>query len=172
MAKSKQTPINIYVQVNGTSHTIEVTNKKREYFVCIDGQKYKTFTTGKNSNFGEHHEDFPIEVQGENFILTVRGKKIRLVKEGQYIDNGEMFKPAMPPPKWIWVFVFLHVVFFFAIVGGAIGGAFAAGGAFGCLSISRSGKSITKKILFCSIITIACWIGAILLAEIFVMLIS
>ena len=172
MAKSKRTPINIHVQVNSTPHSIEVTNKRREYFVSIDGQKYKTFTTGKNSSFGEHHEDFPIEVQGENFILTVRGKKIRLVKEDRYIDNNETFKPAMPPPKWIWIFVSLHVVFFFAIVGGAIGGAFAAGGAVACLSISRSEKSITKKLFFCSMITIGCWIGAILLAGIFMMLIS
>jgi len=172
MAKSKLTPIIIHVHVNNIPHTIEVTNKRREYSVSIDGQKYKTFTTGKNSSFGEHHEDFPIEVQGESFILTVRRKKIRLAKEGQYIDNGEAFKPAMPPPKWIWVFVSLHVLFFFAIVGGAIGGAFAGGGAFACLSVSRSERSTMKKIFFCSLITIGCWIGAILLAGIFTMLIS
>jgi hypothetical protein len=159
---------NISVLVDGLSHTVGVSIRKKQYTVSIDGQKYSTFTTGSNSDFSGHYEDFPIQVQGEDFILAVRSNKIRLVQEGKYIDNGEEFAPAAPAPKWVWIFAVLNAFLLSylitgamgGVIGGAIGGGFATGGVFICFALVRSAKSTTQKLINCILVTLGCWIGA------------
>ena len=151
-------------QVNGNTHEIEITNVKKQYFVKLDGQDYNTFEIGKNSFGGGHHEDFSIEIEGIGFILAVRGKVIQLVCDGRYAESGKAFIRARPVPTWTWVFVFLNVLIFFFVAGGAIGGAFAGGGAYGCIAASRHSESRVKNILVCMALTIGCWVGAAVVA--------
>lgn len=160
MAKSLITTLPL--QVNGTNHTVEITKNKKMYSVTIDGQEYKTFSLGKKSILGMiPHEDFPMEVQGEQFILALRSDKIRLAKDGKYMNNDEAFTPAIPLPIWVWIFVVASLGLF---VGGAIGGGLGAGAALGCLSVSRQNKPIAARIGICVAITAGCWIIYLLIA--------
>lgn len=160
-------PVTLSVEVNGGTHTVEVKNVKKQYLVSIDGQYYNAFNIGKCSSY-VHNEDLPIEVQGEFFILAIRGSKVRLAKNGVYTDNGEVFSPAMPPPKWVWIFTVMHVLFFLFVVGGAVGGGFAGGGAIACVSVAQSGKSTMTKVIHCILITVGCWVCALIIAGIII----
>ena len=156
MSKSKTTTLS--VQVNGTEHTVEVTKNKKEYAVAIDGQEYKTFSLGKNSFFGQiPHEDFPIEVQGEQYILALRMEDLQLVKNGKYIATDEDCKPAEPLPMWVWIFVAANLALI--LVGGVIGGAMGGAVAFACLMFARGNAPTSKIMMVLGGMTIAIWLA-------------
>ena len=154
-------PTILSVTVNGSPRTVQVTRKRKSYSVSIDGQEYNTFTLGKNS-FLSAHEDFPIVVHGEQFILALRGSKMRLAKNDRYIDNGAVFVPAKPFPKWAWLFVVASGAL--VVFGGAIPVAFGLGGATGCIAVSRSEKSVAIRVLLCVLITAGCWITTLMIS--------
>ena len=125
---------------------------------------------GAKSGMGGPHEDFPIDVHGENFLLAVRGKTIRLVKDGRYLDGKyEDHIPAKPLPGWIWIFFILHIALFFAIVGGAVGGAIAGGGITLCYSVARKNPSHGKGILYCSLVTLGSYVLGIIIVTVLTM---
>ena len=159
---------NIPLFVNGEEHMVSVRVQKNEYIAGLDGVDYCTYNTAENSyknfwlsNFFPN-EDFPIIIYGETYIISVRGSKIRLAKDNRYIDTGEEFTHAQPMPKWYWVFFALNIAL--VLRGGAIGGAFGGGGAFGCAAIAAGSKNTAYKVIVCTAITLACWAGAIFVA--------
>ena len=156
-------PTIIDVRAGGNSYTLEVLKKKSQYIASIDGRKYETFRMTSSSSFDGANEDFPIEIQGERFILAVRRKSIRLVKDCRYIDNGEEFREASPLPKWTWIYFSLHVPIVFLLVGGIVGFSILFGGSSLCFGIARSRLNNTKKHILCSLITFASWVIAFIL---------
>ena len=159
---SKSTTTTLPLSINGTEHAVEVTKNKKEYSVVIDGQEYKTFSLGKNSFFGQlPHEDFPIEVQGESYILALRMEGLRLVKNGKYIDNDEEFVSAVPLPSWVWIFVVANLALI--LVGGAIGGALGVAVAFGCLALARQNTSTKARIGVLAGMTVVTWVAFFLI---------
>ena len=160
MSKSKTTTLP--VQVNGTEHTVEVTKNKKEYIVAIDGQEYQTFSLGKNSVFGQiPHEDFPIKIEGEQYIIALRMEDLQVVKDGKYVATGEAFRPAEPLPIWVWIFVVANLALIF--VGGAIGGALGGGVAFGCLMLARGNTSVGARIGVLAGMTVLTWVAFFLI---------
>ena len=73
-------------------------------------------------------------------------------------------------PKWVWIFVILNVLIFFLVIGGIIGGLFAVGGAITCFTIANGTKPNAKKILFCIIATVACWVGAAIISTLMIVI--
>ena len=94
----------------GTNHIVAITVRRRKYIVEVDGQLSDTFKLGFLSSYFGVVEDFLIGIENIKYILSVRGKKIRLACEGRYIDNGEEFIPKEGFPKWFWIFIIIHVL--------------------------------------------------------------
>lgn len=70
----------------------------------------------------------------------------------------------MTIPGWAWVFVVLHALNFFLLLGGAVGGAIQGGVICLMLSISANPKKATGvKVLFCAGIWIVSTILQLLL---------
>jgi len=155
------------VSVKGTEHIVSISKKWSTFTVSVDGVEYQTYKTGKNSLL-VINEDFPLEIDGEAFIIALRGNKKRLVNNNQYIDNGEEFIAAKPLPKWAWIFVILN--FALVALGGAIPAGFGVGGAAGCAGVINSGRSTANKVALCCLITVGCWLGALFLATLFISL--
>lgn len=153
-------------------HTMEVTVKGSNYNVRIDGNEFCNYKHGSISYWFGAEEDFPMEIDGVQYILSVRKNKIRLVSNGVYIDNGQPFVPARPMPKWIWVFAILLILIPIVSVGGAINILIALGGISLCALVARSAiKSGALKVLLCVLVTVtfyAIWflfIGSMLLLQ-------
>ena len=65
------------------------------------------------------------------------------------VETGEEYT-TIQLPKWVYVFVVLYIVNFFLILGGALGGATSAIGAYASANISADDKRPTStKVLFC-----------------------
>ena len=150
---------------DGTGHVVSVHKSWSKYIVSVDGTEYNTYKIGKNSTFGPN-EDFLLDIYGQSYIIALRGNKIRLVNDNAYIDNGEAFVPAKPFPKWYWVFFVLNIAL--VCLGGAIPAGFGAGGAAGCAGIMHTNKSTANKVILCCVITVGCWLGAIILSVVLV----
>ena len=99
------------------------------------------------SNFAERVFNIPLG-NGEIAKLCVRNKQV-LVYNGRNVETGEEYK-TIKLPNWVYVFVALYVVNFFLILGGALGGATSAIGAYASANISADDKRPTlTKVLFC-----------------------
>ena len=165
MFKKKSEKTALLLEINGTEHTIDVTKNNKEYIVTIDGQEYKTFTPQENSFWGmvPVHDDFLIEVQGEQIILALREEEFRLAKNGKYIDNGEVFVPREPLPIWAWIFVAANFALIF--LGGVLGAILGVIIGLGCLPIARkSATPVVTRILICTGMTIAAWLAYFFIA--------
>ena len=71
-------------------------------------------------------------------------------------------------PKWVWIFVVLHAINFFLIIGGAVGGALQ--GAVICFLVSVSSnqkKTTAVRVLSCLGIWIAATVVEFILALFF-----
>lgn len=139
-------------------HTVDVQIRGASYTVLIDGREYSTFKLSVTSVWFGAQEDFPISMDGTGYIVAVRRKKIRLVKDGKYLDNGETFVPATGLPKWFWIFVALNLLI--AVVGK--GGAFhilaGLAGATFCGGVARGKMRTVLKIGICILITAGVWV--------------
>lgn len=162
-------PISLSVE-NG--HNVDVTRKGSKYIVKIDGNDYQTFKLGTASSLLGANEDFPITVDGVDYILAVRGNQLRLANEGKYIDSGEEFVPQKPFPKWFFVFAVLNIAIPVISLGGALNALIGFGGAALCATVTNGKiKSTPVKVLLCTLITVAAWIlwivliGAVALLE-------
>ena len=162
-------PTILSITINGVPRTVQVIRNRKNYTVSVDGQEYNTFTLGKNS-FLSAHEDFPIAVYGEQYILAIRGGKIRVVQNDRYLDNGAVFVPAKPFPKWAWIFIVACGIL--VIFGGAIPVASGLGGAMACMAVSRSDISSIGRVIICLLITVGCWIVTLLIAGVLGILLS
>ena len=140
-------------------HVLEVIVKGSNYTVKIDGNNFHVYQQNAASFWFGAEEDFPMEIDGVQYILAVRKRRIRLVSNGVYIDNGEPFVPSMPMPKWIWVFFILLALIPIISLGGAINLLIAFAGITLCALVARSTiQSGPLKVLLCVLITISAWV--------------
>lgn len=139
-------------------YEVLVTVRGNKYLVDLNGQPYYTYKVGTASYWLGHNEDFPINLGDRQMILAVRKRKIRLVENGYYLDNGEPFAPVAPLPKWVWIFVALNVLIPIISVGGAINILIALLGVSICAAAARNQKfSFGAKIGVSIAGTVAAW---------------
>ncbi len=146
-----------YMLTTETGYAITVDVRKKDYTIStIDGE-IGTFTL-KGGFFLQLEGDIPITVNDKQYIVAVRGKKLRLVADGKYIDNGQVFKPYIEPPKWVLVFYILN----FAVIVISLGGLFpfllALCSIALCGKVSKSTMSTPAKAGICSLITLVDWV--------------
>ena len=143
----------------GVGNTVEVIRKGSKYIVKIDGNDYETFKLGTASSLLGASEDFPISIDEADYILAVRGNKIRLVNEGKYVDNGEEFLPQKPFPKWYYIFAVLNIAIPVISLGGLVNAAIGFCGASLCAAVANGKiQSMSVKLLICMLITLAAWV--------------
>jgi|GEM_PF-2012438 len=144
------------VVIDGQNHEVTIQRSGGQYHAAIDGRHYSTFRLGAGS-FLSVNEDFPIQVDGETLLIAFRGKHIRLVHDGRYLDNGEEHKPAKPFPKWYWVFVVIHLIMIFT--GGVPAWVLGLAGMGICGKIAGSGRLNTGvKVLLCCVCVVVVWV--------------
>ena len=152
-------PILLSININEQQHSISVVRKGQNYLISLDNCDAQEYKIGKSSQLLGVNEDFPVEIDEQKCLVAIRGKKIRLVANGTYVDNGEVFKPVSPIPKWYWVFFVLNILMPIISVGGAISMALAALGIYGSVAIARKEeKSIVFRVILCSLITLGAWL--------------
>lgn len=139
----------------GNGHTMEVTRKKGLFVVNIDGKESASFKPSTESNLFGMHEDFPIMMDGKEYILAVRKTKFRLALSGHYVDNGEEFKESKKLPGWFWAFGIIDLLLLF--IGGALGACLGLlAGTFSAV-IARNNLPAVIRILICLLLTIAAY---------------
>lgn len=99
-----------------------------------------------NSKLGSSEIFIPV---GDKELVMYSGNfGVVLTKDGKNCLTGEPFTPPVMP-KWVWVFVVLYAIDFFALLGGLLGGAINFG-AFGLTTtIASSAKTTGKKLALC-----------------------
>ncbi len=108
------------VQINGFPYTIEASVKE----VSVNPGETASFKKFKKSG-SMFDQIYEIPVDGTSVYLHIDffGKRT-LVVDGIDCNTGEAFVP-FKMPGWGWIFVILHAINFFMLVGGAIGGVLA-----------------------------------------------
>ncbi len=140
----------------GNGHTMEVTRSKGFYVVTIDGQESNSFKPSLASSFLVMHEDFPINMDGKEYVLAVRNSKVRLALSGRYVDNGENFKPSTKLPIWFWVICVIDLALL--ILGGALGGLLGAFAASISAIVARTEMPVVIRILLSVLLTIVAYV--------------
>ncbi len=136
----------------GNSHIMEVTRKRGLFVITIDGRESSSFKPNLESQFFVMHEDFPIAMDGEEYILSIRGAKFRLVLSGRYVDDGSEFKSAKHLPVWFWILGVIDLMVL--ILGGAIGAILGYLVANRSAVIARTNLPTALRILLCLLLTI------------------
>ncbi|WP_027208334.1 hypothetical protein [Butyrivibrio hungatei] len=158
MAKTREWLFN-----TSTGMPVRVTLNKNK-LVSVNGSPETKVMALKSpeSNFAERVFDIPLG-NGEIAKLCVRNKQV-LVYNGRNVETGEEYK-TIQLPKWVYVFVVLYIVNFFVLLGGALGGATSAIGAYASANISADEKRNTlTKVLFCVLLYLGISIVSFLLA--------
>lgn len=104
-------------QVQGIPYRIEL--KKNQ--VSVNGaEPVKLNKLTRKSNLIE--TNYSIMIEGKEAVLHIRqfGAPV-LSYDGRDCATGEEYIPVKMP-GWTWVFIVLHVIDFFFLIGGAIGG--------------------------------------------------
>ena len=104
-------------QVQGIPYKIEL--KKNQ--VSVNGaEPVKLNKLTRKSNFIE--TNYSIMIEGKEAVLQIKqfGAPV-LSYDGRDCATGEEYIP-LKMPGWTWVFIVLHAIDFFFLIGGAIGG--------------------------------------------------
>lgn len=103
----------------------------------------------KKSNLIE--TNYSIMIEGKEAVLHIRPFATpALSYDGRDCATGQEYVP-MKVPGWAWIFVFLHGIDFFLLIGGAIGGALQAFIIIAMMSIaSDTKKSTGTRVLACT----------------------
>lgn len=153
--------------VNGNN--VKVTRNLRKIYVDINGLPYTTFNLSGESSLLAVQEDYPIKINGEKYILAIRGYKTRIAYNGRYLDNNEEFKPKVKLPKWSWIFFALNILIPIISIGGIINVCFALVGIGICTFVIRSERIPTPvRIIICTATTIVIWLVWILYMLIYI----
>lgn len=107
--------------------------------------------------------NYELPIENGDVVLHIRTSELILSYRNRDCETGEEYVP-MTIPGWAWVFVVLHALNFFLLLGGAVGGAIQGGVICLMLSISANPKKATGvKVLFCAGIWIVSTILQLLL---------
>ncbi len=141
-------------------YDLEVTTKKRKFIVNLNGELYKTYDLCTWSKWVATVEDYPLTFGDKDYILVIRGNKIRFVYNDKYLDNNEEFIPKAHLPMWILIFYALNIAIPIISRGGFINAFFGFFGVSICSAIgSSSKKSTAQKVILCVVTTIGMYIG-------------
>ena len=140
------------IVVDEVSYKIELTKNK----VSVNGADPVKLNKFKQQAKYPHMEYY-IPVGSREVVLNIpQGKEPVLTMDGRDCVTGEPFE-MVPMPKWAWVFIVLHIINYFLLIGGAIGGALAAGLSATSISIASNTKMSTgKRVGIC----VAIWLVA------------
>lgn len=142
----------------GDEHVVSMTRTFSSYNIKIDGEDCGVLKQSSSSIWFGAMEDYPIVVGGVPYILSVRGRKIRLAANGVYLDNGEVYAPKTPIPAWFWIFAVLNLLIPIVSLGGAVNALIGLVGATICANIVRKPTMTTMvKIIICLLVTAAAW---------------
>jgi hypothetical protein len=88
----------------------------------------------------------------------------RLNREFRLEVKGQEAPPPAPLPAWVWVFVVACAAIPVVSLGGAVPAVLGVLGAGGCVSTAKAkGLPLVARLGICLAITVACWIGFIVL---------
>lgn len=106
---------------------------------------------------GSRETNYTIPVESKELVLHIRQyAEPVLTMDGFNCSTGEEYVPVSIP-KWVWIFVVLHAINFFLLIGGAIGGAIQGGVDWWMISVSSNQKRTTAvRVLSC----LGIWLGA------------
>ncbi len=152
MAKTKS-----FVLTTETGYAVTVDVNKKNYTVSTIAGEIGTFPL-KGGFFLQLEGDIPITVNDKQYIVAVRGKSVRLAADGKYLDNGQVFKPSIEPPKWVIVFYILNFAVCIIALGGAIPFLIAFTGIICCAKVSKTTMPTPAKVGICCLITVAVWV--------------
>ncbi len=104
-------------EVQGIPYRVEL----KKNAISVNGaEPVKLNKLAKKSSLTETH--YSMMIEGKEAVLHVRQfGAVVLSYDGRDCATGEEYIPAKMP-GWAWVFIVLHVIDFFFLVGGAIGG--------------------------------------------------
>lgn len=96
-------------------------------------------------------QDWSIPLEGTEAVLHIRAFRAPVLSyNGRDCATGEEYIPAKVP-GWTWVFIILHAIDFFLILGGALGGGIQAAVNMLIASVaSNTKRSIGVRILMCA----------------------
>lgn len=117
--------------------------------VSVNGGQSYALKKLKKGNGGLDTEYY-VPVGDKEVVLHVRQFATpALTYEGKDCSTGEEYVP-MKMAKWVWVFIILHAINFFLIIGGAVGGAIQGGVIYAMISVSADQKKSTStRVLTC-----------------------
>lgn len=133
------------LEVQGVPYKIELKKNK----VSVNGNEpVKLNKLARKSTFTE--TNYSIMIEGKEAVLHIRqfGGPI-LSYDGRDCATGEEYIPAKMP-AWTWVFIVLHAIDFFLLIGGAIGAALQVLVIAAMASVaSNTKKSTGMRVLAC-----------------------
>lgn len=124
------------IEVEGVPYKIELKKNK----ISINGREpMKLNKLLKTGNTWETTYRVPLD--GKEALLHVRQFSAPALSfQGKDCSTGEEYVP-MKVPGWVWIFIVLHAIDFFILIGGAIGGALQ----FLVIALMVSASANTKK---------------------------
>ncbi len=138
---------------------LEVTRKKSQFFVNLNGQPYNVFDLSMEAKLIYFTEDYPITIGGKDYILAIRGNKVRFAYNGRYLDNNEEFRTRVLLPKWIWIFVALNLAILIISFNRLMNISYCFLGILICGIIGKSDKiSTAVKVILSVVTTVAMWV--------------
>lgn len=104
-------------EVQGIPYRVEL----KKNAISVNGaEPVKLNKLARKSSLTETH--YSMMIEGKEAVLHVRQfGAVVLSYDGRDCATGEEYIPAKMP-GWAWVFIVLHVIDFFFLVGGAVGG--------------------------------------------------
>lgn len=138
------------IEVEGIPYKIEL--KKNQ--VIVNGRE--PMKLNKLVKLGSTWEtNYYIPLDGKEAILHVRQFSAPVLSfQGKDCSTGEEYVP-LKMPGWVWVFIVLHAINFFILIGGAIGGVLQ----FFVAALMVSASANTKKKLSIRILScVAIWL--------------
>jgi len=156
------------VNVDGNIYKVEFAKNK----ISINGGEGVKINKFKSKSMFPNSQYF-LPLGNKEAVLNIRqGADPVLTIDGRDCKTGEPFTLSKMP-GWGWVFIVLHVINFFILIGGAIGGALCGGLCVISAGIaSNGGKTTGKKVAGCVILWLVASVIEFILAIILASLLS
>ncbi len=122
------------IQSEETMYTINV---ERKQIIVTPGEAFETKKLKSQGTFLDREIEIPVGNTIAHLHTNYDGKQIMVV-DGKDCETGMKYV-TMKMPGWGWVFIVLHVINFFLVIGGAVGGA------IGAVLIGVSAKIAAKE---------------------------
>ncbi len=154
------------VNVDGGIYKVEFEKNK----ISINGGEGVKLNKFKSKSMFPNSQYF-LPLGNKEAVLNIRqGGAPVLTIDGRDCNTGEPFELSKMP-GWGWVFIVLHVINFFMLIGGAIGGALCGGLCVVSAGIASNGEKTTgKRVAGCVILWLVASVVELILAIILLLL--